>query len=114
MKRGVLTLEHNYAEDRPRSSGHAAFFANTVEVDINVWIESARRYDVQIGIWLNVFGYVRERSAHQGAKRRGFDRVSAIYVDAVMILPAGIIDVGSYERILRDAQEADRRVHRPQ
>ena len=114
MKRGVLTLEHNYAEGRPRSSGHAACYTNIVEVDINVYIESVKRYNIQIGTWLNVFGYVRDRPAPQGAKRRGSDRFPAIYVDAVMILPAGTIDVGSYERILRDAQEADRRVHRPQ
>ena len=112
VKRGVLTLEHNFAEAKPRSSGHPASYANTVEVDINVYIESVRRYNVQVGTWVNVFGYVREQITWQGNKQRGSKDLSTVYVDAVVIIPAGTIDIGSYERILRDAQEVDRRVNR--
>ena len=106
-------MEHNFAEAGPRSLGHPASYTNTVEVDINVYIESVKKhYNVQVGTWVNVFGYVREQTSWQGNKQCGSKDLPAVYVDAVMIIPAGTIDIGSYERILRDVQEVDRRVNR--
>jgi hypothetical protein len=80
--------------------------------------------DVQVGAWLNILGYVRHRSALEleselekiGDKQRrrgGREPLPAIYIDAVMILSAGSIRVGEYERVLTDAQEAERRIRRP-
>lgn len=121
IKIGVLTLEHNYSEARPRPSGDSASSINVVEVDANVVLDGLTRADVQVGAWLNVFGYVRERAAQEAKRRHGrppirhnSSRASGIYIDAVMVLSAGAIHVGEYERVLRDAQEADRRVNRPQ
>ncbi|KAL1962488.1 hypothetical protein VTN77DRAFT_9609 [Rasamsonia byssochlamydoides] len=107
---GRLILEHKY----PTTSKTTTTSTTTVPVDINLLLETVKAEDLQVGAWLNVLGYVRENSSKDDDSRN-HDRASnsAIYVEAVMIVPAGPVNVGEYERILRDAQEVDRRVRRP-
>ncbi|EAW08091.1 nuclear telomere cap complex subunit Ten1 [Aspergillus clavatus NRRL 1] len=99
---GHLLLEHNY----PR--GKSA----RVAVDINAVLDSVTSEELRVGSWVHVLGYVRryinESNAPFAAKIAG-----PVYVDAVVVFSAGAIVLGDYERILRDAQEVDRRVARP-
>ncbi|KLJ11951.1 hypothetical protein EMPG_12902 [Blastomyces silverae] len=37
----------------------------------------------------------------------------SIYVEAVMVFSAGAVQLGEYERVLQEWEEADRRVERP-
>jgi hypothetical protein len=121
VSRGVLILEHNYGNSQSLPSSNRR---NVVEVDINLLLARLKYTDVQVGAWLNILGYVRHRSALEleselekiGDKQRrrgGREPLPAIYIDAVMILSAGSIRVGEYERVLTDAQEAERRIRRP-
>ncbi|OAX80266.1 hypothetical protein ACJ72_05408 [Emergomyces africanus] len=50
---GSLTLDHNYPiTSRPIPS---------ISVDVNLLLESLKATDLQVGSWLNVLGYIRER-----------------------------------------------------
>jgi hypothetical protein len=120
VSRGILILEHNYASGQSLSSSNR----RKVEVDINLLLAGLKYTDVQVGAWLNVLGYVRHRSAletetelektgDRPRRRDARQSVPAIYIDAVMMLSAGSIRVGEYERVLTDAQEAERRIRRP-
>jgi hypothetical protein len=82
-----------------------------VDVDINLLLETVKAIDLQVGAWLNVLGYVRNRP-FPAVETSPFERKS-IYVEAVMIWTAGAIRIGEYERVLRDCKEVDRRVMRP-
>ncbi|KAL1961239.1 hypothetical protein VTO42DRAFT_3185 [Malbranchea cinnamomea] len=114
--RGVITFEHNYTNAQTRRGNQATSSVNAVEVDVNLLLESLTHTEVQIGAWLNVFGYVREQVSPgfcPSSTSRGHIKANQVYVEAIMIIPAGAIRLGEYERVLQDAQEADRRVNRP-
>lgn len=99
---GHLILEHNY----PRSETGPA----TVSVDINVILESVTAEVLCVGAWVNVLGYTRGASY---LSRNGEDKVASSaqsHFEAIMIFPAGPVALGEYERILREAQNVDRRV----
>jgi hypothetical protein len=74
-------------------------------------LETVKAIDLQVGTWLNVLGYVRDRPFP--AVETGSIERKSIYVEAVMIWIAGAIRIGEYERVLRDCKEVDRRVTRP-
>jgi hypothetical protein len=79
-----------------------------------------------VGAWVTVLGYVRRGSsataavastAWDGGKGGStsssaptlpFSDPGLVSVDAVVILPAGAVDLGDYERILYDAQQVER------
>lgn len=94
-----------------------------VEVDINLLLEDTHHTSLQIGVWLNIFGYIREenpddyRRRERESTRRSSEKENHIstdrpvYVQAVTILPAGPVRIGEYERILRDMQRVERRVY---
>lgn len=91
-------------------------------MDITLLLETIKAEDLQVGAWLNVIGYVRQDEDEERQRQRhrkdqttssSSSSSSAIYVEAVMIFSAGAVNIGEYERILRDAQEVDRRVRRP-
>lgn len=105
---GHLILEHNY----PRARGQKEPAA--VRVDINVLLESMKAEELRVGAWLNVLGYVREYQQEERQMMMINDpNFLSVYVEAVMIFPAGAVRVGEYERILQDSREIDRRVKRP-
>ncbi|KAJ5084447.1 hypothetical protein NUU61_009026 [Penicillium alfredii] len=115
---GYLVLEHNY----PRSKAEPS----AVPVDINAVLEDLRADDLRVGSWLNVLGYVRElkppspsfSSTPEDSKQTPETPQSTIckvqsrpvYVEAIMVFPAGAIALGEYERILRDLQAVERRI----
>lgn len=74
-----------------------------MSVDINAVLETVTSEELRVGAWVNVLGYVR-RSMTDG---------ETIYVEAVVVFPAGAIALGEYERILHDSMEVERRVRRP-
>ncbi|OJJ36654.1 hypothetical protein ASPWEDRAFT_50104 [Aspergillus wentii DTO 134E9] len=92
---GHLILEHNYPRSRADLQQQ-----HTVSVDINALLETVTWEELRVGAWINVLGYVR--------------RVQSLYVEAIMVFPAGAIALGEYERVLQDTQEVDRRVRRPE
>ncbi|THC98310.1 hypothetical protein EYZ11_002171 [Aspergillus tanneri] len=75
----------------------------TVSVDINPVLETVTSEELRVGSWINVLGYVR----------RSIDANETVYVEAVMVFPAGAIGLGEYERILHESMEVQRRVRRP-
>jgi len=103
-----------------------------IEVDIGNILESIQRDDIQIGAWLNVFGYIRQnRSSAPDTEAVGLsfhdnslyevsygiskEQISRnIYIDAVIVFPARAIRIDEYDRVVREAQEVDRRIRRPQ
>ena len=121
---GHLILEHNY----PRSKSEPP----AVSVDINAVLESLTAEDLRVGTWLNVLGYVRDSnppepsvsssqqdsqiSNSQSSAAATTVKVSArpIFVEAVMIFPAGAIALGEYERILRHVEDVESRIHHSQ
>ncbi|KAJ5585124.1 uncharacterized protein N7459_004924 [Penicillium hispanicum] len=117
---GHLILEHNYPRSRADPS--------TVAVDINAILEDVTSEQLRVGSWLNVLGYVRDStvptssfsSTQQSSQESSqtpaatiFTKVSPrpVYVEAIMAFPAGAIELGEYERILRNAQDVERRMH---
>ncbi|KAJ5172140.1 hypothetical protein N7492_004733 [Penicillium capsulatum] len=111
---GHLTLEHNYPRNRTESGA--------VSVDINAVLESLKSEDMRVGAWLNVLGYVREStppassfsssqtSSQQSAEMPARVSPRPVYIEAVMVWPAGAIALGEYERILRNAQDIESRM----
>lgn len=94
---GHLTLEHNYPRRRPSQP------VPSVSVDIDAVLETVTSEELRVGAWVNVVGYVRRSTEQRGS----------IYVEAVMLFPAGPIVLGEYERILHDSLEVERWVQRP-
>lgn len=111
---GHLILEHNYPRSREEPS--------TVSVDINAVLEDLTSEELRVGSWLNVLGYVRDStppatsfsSQQSSQSNEAFPAKVAprpVYIEAVMVFSAGAIALGEYERILRNAQDVERRIH---
>ncbi|OJD10998.1 hypothetical protein AJ78_08137 [Emergomyces pasteurianus Ep9510] len=116
---GSLILEHNYPiTSQPIPS---------ISVDVNLLLESLEATDLQVGSWLNVLGYIRERlqpetlsSAFNKLAHLSHRNLSSpsevtrsTYVEAVMVFSADAIHLGEYERVLQDWVDADKRIKRP-
>lgn len=111
---GRLVLEHNY----PRTKSDPP----AVSVDINALVESLTSEVLRVGAWVNVVGYVRDAgypslSLSKGEGLAGADAGASkmtrpVYVEAVMVFPAGPVALGEYERVLREARNVDRRLGR--
>lgn len=116
---GHLILEHNYPRRKTEPS--------SVSVDINAVLENLTSEELRVGSWLNIMGYVRDTtspapslpSSQQDSQHSDEGPSTAVlvkvpprpvYVDAVMVLPAGAIALGEYERILRNVQDVERRI----
>ena len=113
---GYLVLEHNYPRSKTAPS--------VVSVDINALLEDVTAEALRVGTWLNVVGYVREIESVQPTSSfsstpedviRPNERPSKVpprpvYVEAIMVFPAGAIALGEYERILRNSQDVERMV----
>ncbi|EEQ33821.1 conserved hypothetical protein [Microsporum canis CBS 113480] len=115
---GRLTLEHNCNVGGVHSRNHR------VEVDINLLLGDINHTSIQIGVWLNVLGYIREDSFYDDYRRNKDESISKIreqkvqktaalpvYIQAVMILPAGSVRIGEYEKVLDDMQQVERRIN---
>ncbi|KAL4880063.1 CST complex subunit Ten1 [Aspergillus karnatakaensis] len=99
---GTLILEHNYP--RVKKSRQEPW---SIVVDINAVLESVTWEELCVGAWINVVGYVRRVSAAAWA-HKALSAPDAVQVDAVVIFPAGGVDLSEYERILCNSQEVER------
>ncbi|KAJ5959764.1 uncharacterized protein N7479_006914 [Penicillium vulpinum] len=113
---GYLILEHNY----PRSK----IAPSSVSVDINAVLEDLTAEELRVGTWLNVLGYIRELEpvpppssfsstpdeANRSSQRPSTVPPRPVYVEAIMVFPAGAIAIGEYERILCNSQQVERMI----
>ncbi|KAJ5582128.1 hypothetical protein N7535_000748 [Penicillium sp. DV-2018c] len=111
---GHLILEHNYPRSKTTPS--------SVSVDINAILEDMTAEALRVGTWLNVLGYVRDlepvpppssfsstsEDASQPSQRPSTVPRRPVYVEAIMVFPAGAIAIGEYERILRNSRDVER------
>ncbi|PYH82154.1 hypothetical protein BO82DRAFT_68836 [Aspergillus uvarum CBS 121591] len=105
IRTGHLVLEHNYPHRKPPQE------PASVLVDVNAVLESVTAEEMRVGAWVTVLGYVRRRKPSQDADDAGPASVfPTIYIEAVLVIPAGAVALGEYERILRDSLEIERRV----
>ncbi|KAL2866746.1 nuclear telomere cap complex subunit Ten1 [Aspergillus lucknowensis] len=111
---GHLVLEHNYPRVKVPQSNRTQG-PPSISVDINAILETVTWEELCVGAWVNVVGYVRKGPSTTSDEKREFASASAsasspdsVFVDAVLILPAGAIDLGEYERILCDLREVER------
>lgn len=107
VKQGRLALEHNFSLSSRDSSGSSRKPA-TVLVDIYHVLDAIKADALQVGAWLNVFGYVRSEA--QEAKENEDGLTNDVYVQAVMISEAGAIRVAEYEQSIMDMRAIDRRL----
>lgn len=121
---GHLVLEHNY----PRSKSEPS----TVSVDINAVLETLKAEDLRVGTWLNVLGYVRDStipessfsSSQADSQQSNIQSLTSavpfkvasrpVFIEAVMVFPAGAIALGEYERILRHVKDVESRFNYPE
>ncbi|KAL2843653.1 CST complex subunit Ten1 [Aspergillus pseudoustus] len=119
---GHLVLEHNYprAKKKPHSAQKQKQVPPSIVVDINAVLETVTWEQLCVGAWVTVLGYVRRGSSAAAAAWADGEEASSasssspsdsVSVDAVVILPAGAVDIGEYERILYDVQEVERMRH---
>ncbi|KAF4169820.1 hypothetical protein CNMCM6936_006056 [Aspergillus lentulus] len=110
---GHLVLEHDYP--RRRFSTNAGTEPASVAVDVNAVLESVTAEELRVGAWVNVVGYVRRWSSDGGDHDvlRKLMMSNPVYVEAVIVFSAGTVELGEYERVLREALEVERRILRP-
>ncbi|GIK02521.1 hypothetical protein Aspvir_006577 [Aspergillus viridinutans] len=110
---GHLILEHDYP--RRRFSSNAGPEPASVAVDVNAVLEAVTAEELRVGAWVNVVGYVRSWGSdcndHDILRKPRMS--SPVYVEAVMVFSAGVVELGEYERVLREALEVERRILRP-
>ena len=101
-----LVVKHHYP---PKSPKPAATL-----VDVNLLLESLKPSDLQIGSWINVFGYVRrskrdKATSGESGRKKSTTVSSRMIVQATMIRSAGTVNIGEYERVVTECQGARRR-----
>ncbi|OKL59200.1 hypothetical protein UA08_05589 [Talaromyces atroroseus] len=109
IKQGRLELEHKFSsptKDAKNKSRRSSDHTTKVLVDIYHVLDTIKADELQIGTWLNVFGYIRPEDL-QGERDD-----AAVYVQAVMISDAGAIRVAEYEQSVSDMQAINRRFRR--
>lgn len=98
-KTGRLTVEHDY----PR--GTASKSLTRAVVDISMVLEGMKPDLLQPGNWINVIGYVRNRSLST-ARRSSTSRRKIVgelpEVQAVLVWSAGAIQVDKYEKTMAE------------
>ncbi|KAL4780937.1 CST complex subunit Ten1 [Aspergillus varians] len=104
---GRLVLEHNYPRmKKPRQD------PASVSVDVNAVLETVTWEELCVGAWINVIGYVRRTPTarwEEGASTPA-SVSDSVHVDAVVVFPAGAVDLGEYEQILCDLQEVEKMI----
>ncbi|PGH21542.1 hypothetical protein AJ80_03102 [Polytolypa hystricis UAMH7299] len=103
---GLLTLAHNY----PLKGGGQP---TSINVNVNLLLGLLKATDLQVGAWLNVLGYIRQpQDVSLEISNSTLSTPKSIYIEALMVISAGSIHVGEYERVLQDSQDAERRIAR--
>lgn len=73
-------------------------------------LESVTAEELRVGAWVNVLGYVRDARYRREEKAASGSSGRAVYVEAIMVFSAGAVNLGEYERIVREGLNVDRRV----
>ncbi|KAL4933647.1 nuclear telomere cap complex subunit Ten1 [Aspergillus undulatus] len=117
---GILVLEHNYPRTRKPKQNQTSKPKQEppfISVDITGLLETVTWEELCVGAWVNVIGYVRRGPDTAAALALNGEKLKeaasaqtsdSVFVDAVVIFPAGAIDLGEYEQILSDALEVER------
>lgn len=79
-------------------------------MDIYHVLNTIKADEMQVGAWLNVFGYIRSERQEKEEEKKGL--ANDIYVQAVMISDAGAIRVAEYEQSIVDMRAINRRLQR--
>lgn len=104
--RGRLELEHSFPPLQGRAKRKDPLKASRrVSVDIYHVLKTITRDQLQVGSWLNVFGYIRSDT-----QAKEDNNNSQLYVEAVMISDAGAIRMVEYEQSLTDMQSINRKL----
>ncbi|KAF8457698.1 CST complex subunit Ten1 [Terfezia claveryi] len=77
------------------------------KVDISNLVRTLSTDVLQNGEWINIIGYTVKAGMSGTENTQG--GVEVVYIDAVQIWSAGAIDLGGYERSLREKLEVDQR-----
>lgn len=110
VKRGRLGVEHKRRSPSTKPTTNDDDdddHSTTVLVDVYHVLDAIKADDLEVGAWLNVFGYVRPETPQANLQER------KVYVEATMVVNAGAIRIGEYEQTVCDVQEIDRSVARP-
>lgn len=106
---GRLELEHNFPPVQGRKNKKDSSSASRrVSVDIYHVLKTITRDQLQVGSWLNVFGYIRDAGKKDSVL--GCTDNSQFYVETVMISDAGAIRIAEYEQSLTDMQAINRKL----
>ena len=81
---GTLTLQHAYPPSSPGQPYRIAL------ADVNLLLETIKSTETQVGEWVNVMGYVKDRDASTDAE--------ASAIQATMLWSAGSVRLEAYER----------------
>lgn len=82
-------------------------------MDINAVLETVTVEELRVGAWVNVLGYVRDaryRRVETGVSGCLPAGERAVYVEAIMVFSAGAVNLGEYQRIVREGLNVDRRI----
>ncbi|KAL3710161.1 hypothetical protein TMatcc_003953 [Talaromyces marneffei ATCC 18224] len=109
--RGRLELEHNYppllGKKKKRDASNVS---RRVSVDIDHVLSTITRDQLQVGSWLNIFGYIRSETQGKEKSTSEDANNSQLYVEAIMISDAGAIRIAEYEQSLVDMQAINRKL----
>jgi len=102
VRSGILALKH------PQPSSTIEIIA---DVAVDLVLETIGRENMEVGAWVNVMGYVREKSSHAAqsnskrpSRNAEQDLVKHIGVQAIAVWSAGNLDLVAYEDAVRQRQ----------
>jgi len=113
-RNGCFSIISYHSPSATLTVSHKSLYPSTCQtktreakVDISNLVRTLSSDVLQNGEWINIIGYTVK--AGIGGKGNAQDGVEVAYIDAVQIWSAGAIDLGGYERSLREKLEVDQR-----
>ncbi|KAF2458641.1 CST complex subunit Ten1 [Lineolata rhizophorae] len=91
-----LVLKHHYPAEQPHV---------TVYVDVEHILGCLTHAEVQVGAWLNVWGYIMPKLATRGGRKITKNAERVVRVQAAYVNSADGVDVGMYERRLQKLKD---------
>ncbi|KAL4794185.1 CST complex subunit Ten1 [Aspergillus venezuelensis] len=104
IRTGHLVLEHNYPRTRKPKTAQGPkhnYGPPSISVDINAALDTVTWEELCVGAWVNAIGYVRKNYSSTPGQ-------DTFYIEAVLVFPAGTINLNEYERILSDSLEVEK------
>ncbi|KAI9753363.1 MAG: hypothetical protein M4579_005188 [Chaenotheca gracillima] len=78
-----------------------------VSVDVGLLLSTLDRTNMEVGAWINIIGYICVVPEVTTQSKKTRPAGETVYVQAIMIWSAGAIDVGEYERVLRQRESVE-------